>query len=624
MKTKFISALLAVSFTFLCLLFPVSAQNTTREEQRILEIAQGIIDWKRQDNGVNPTENLINEAFLELAGTTAGDWFPIGLARLGLEDNYDSYLAALTENVQNRYREPGKLSAAKATEWHRISLAFLAAGADPTRVGKGENGQPIDLIADGTYNRGKTTSLGRQGIKGWIWGLIALDSKRYTIPEGSANTRDDILVEIMSQQLIDGGFSLGEDHSDPDVTAMAVQAMAPYYNSETRYTYQQTAVNQQITKTVRQVVDECLAWLSQAQLETGDFESMGIPNVESTNQVAVALCSLNIDPLTDERFVKNSNTLLDGILRYRAKSGGFIHSFSKDSTAPTGEANAMASDQALYTMAALWRQKNGLRPLYDFRPERSLELRERIAALEEQLCSVSSLTSRSELELLLSQFYSLPVNERAGVRGYWTLSDSARKSGVDIEAIARNTAVISSPDDTQEETAVLIFSAQDKALAASLPEVLTTEHTMLIVKLLDKLERSEDFEEKAALHERLASAKSQVLKIQVEIESINADILQNLYPLQSISWKDKPVIDTITARYNALSDYDRSKIEHWEDVVRAKTAADNQWRAIVIACALLVLVAVSGAMLLLRFKKRRRRKQDEMEELAAQYENEDE
>lgn len=70
-------------------------------------------------------------------------------------------------------------------------------GGDPTRIGADENGSPINLIADGTYDRGKTVSLGRQGITGWIWGLIALDAMRYEIPNGAYYSRDDIITEIL-------------------------------------------------------------------------------------------------------------------------------------------------------------------------------------------------------------------------------------------------------------------------------------------------------------------------------------------------------------------------------------------------------------------------------------------
>ena len=48
--------------------------------------------------------------------------------------------------------------------------------------------------------------------------------------------------------------------------------------------------------------------------------------------------------------------------------GGFIHSFTYDPDNPTSlpdKSNTMASEQTLYTMAALWRYKNGMRALYD-------------------------------------------------------------------------------------------------------------------------------------------------------------------------------------------------------------------------------------------------------------------
>lgn len=171
-----------------CLLLPgfaAAAEREAADEATILAIAQGVVDWKKRDNGSPADGFLLTPSFLEEAGTPAGDWYPIGLGRLGIEDNNEGYLAVIAEKVSQRYREENRLDKSKATEWHRISLAILAMGGDPTRIGADENGSPIDLIADGTYDRGKTVSLGRQGITGWVWGLIALDAMRYEIPDGA-------------------------------------------------------------------------------------------------------------------------------------------------------------------------------------------------------------------------------------------------------------------------------------------------------------------------------------------------------------------------------------------------------------------------------------------------------
>lgn len=210
----------------------IGKENKEYTSDNFLSVADGIIAWKKADNGSEPDGYLINDKYLENAGTTPGDWYPIALGRLGIQDNNEGYLAVIKDRVEERYRESGRLSAAKATEWHRIALAVLAMGGDPTNFGTDENGAPINLIADGTYDRGKTTPLGRQGINGWIWGLITLDSMRYAVPDGAYNTRDDIIVEIISKQLSDGGFALSSDDADPDITAMAITALAPYYNSE--------------------------------------------------------------------------------------------------------------------------------------------------------------------------------------------------------------------------------------------------------------------------------------------------------------------------------------------------------------------------------------------------------
>ena len=90
--------------------------------------------------------------------------------------------------------------------------------------------------------------------------------------------------------------------SDVDLTAMAVQALAPYYNSEE--TYEITRYKKQETKTVRQAVDAALTCLSESQRDDGGFVSWNMNNSESCCQVIVALCSLGIDPCGDSRFIK--------------------------------------------------------------------------------------------------------------------------------------------------------------------------------------------------------------------------------------------------------------------------------------------------------------------------------
>lgn len=580
--------------------------------------ADGIIAWKKADNGSEPGDDLINNAFLELAGTTPGDWFPIGMSRLGVTDDYDGYLAVLRQKVEKRYVTKDKLSRAKATEWHRISLAVLAAGGDPTSFGKNADGSAIDLIADGTYDRGRTAPLGRQGINGWIWGLIALDSMRYPVPDGAFYTRDDLITAILSQQLCDGGFALTGSAADPDITAMAVQALAPYYNEEKSYSYTLKADGTAREATVRQAVDAALTVLSALQLDTGDFISWGTQNVESTCQVAVALCSLGIDPASDSRFIKNGNTLIDGIMRYRHESGGFVHSYTYDPDNPASlpdKPNSMASEQVLYTIAAILRQANGMRTLYDFRPEMSDAMKERIRSLTDSVSALSPTAGKEEISALLGVFYALPADERCYVPSYAVLSDAAKAAGIDIAAVAGATTVVEDTDKSGTDESILYFSPTDRADADAIPDEPTTADYVTVVKLLDKLERSDDFDGKDGYISRLTDAKNKIDAIRAEIDAINRDIAEELYPFESIGLSDKKTVDGIYRRVMALAEPDRALIEHSEDLIKTKTKTDGLFRALIIGAVLAVIALAVAFMLVRRIRKRRRKKKAEMDEL---------
>src|SRR5699024_3698731 len=200
---------------------------------------------------------------------------------------------------------------------------ILAMGGDPTKIGADENGRPINLIADGTYNRAKTNDIGAQGLNGWIWALISLDSLRYEVPDDAATSREDIMKEIMKRQLKDGGFALNEEESDLDMTGMALTALAPYYNSEETFSYVKESTNKKVKTTVREVVDEALETLSDMQLDSGGFAMMDMENTESIVQVIVALTSLGIDIFSDERFIKNENNMYDALMNFQMADGGF-------------------------------------------------------------------------------------------------------------------------------------------------------------------------------------------------------------------------------------------------------------------------------------------------------------
>lgn len=326
-----------------------------------------LIEWKKSTFNRSMEENLFTGDYLDSCGTTAGDWYVIAMERLGIRDDYSTYLAKLKNIIEINYEEEGTLSTVKATEYHRITLAALSAGGDATNMGTDSEGNNIDLIKDGVYDRGYVADIGKQGINGTIWGLIAIDTCGYEIPAGAYYTREDIIKKIISLQLENGGFALIGNNMDVDITAMAIQALSTYYEDDTVYSYHNTKTDTDENKTIKEIVDLALEALSERQQEDGDFVSFGYANVESTNQVVIALCSLNINPLEDERFIKNGNTLLDGILKYRMADGGFTHCYGNPDYEEVS--NSMAGEQTLLAFCAMIRQQEGMNKLYDFSEE---------------------------------------------------------------------------------------------------------------------------------------------------------------------------------------------------------------------------------------------------------------
>ena len=301
-------------------------------ETQITQTAEGLkltLDGK--------DEKILNQPDLLPAGSSLSDWAAFALALSGEKDDYAAYEKQLEDYVKQQYEDNGTLSDRKATEYHRIILTALALGADPASFGG------HDLIKDGTYDY-QGDDLGLQGVNGWIFALIALDASGAEVPEGARYTREQIRQAILEEQNEDGSFGLMPGSSDPDLTSMALQALAPY-ETDTE---------------VEPAVDQALTWLSEHMTDNGSYESYGAESAESCAQAVIALTALGIDPAADERVCKNGVTLLDGMEQFKRDNGGYAH------TADDPESNFMATEQVLMAQAALQRYYNGQGSLYDF------------------------------------------------------------------------------------------------------------------------------------------------------------------------------------------------------------------------------------------------------------------
>ncbi|MDD6188569.1 MAG: S-layer homology domain-containing protein [Clostridiales bacterium] len=277
-------------------------------------------------------------------GSIGGEWAVMALARSGYdvpEEYYRNYYATVEAYVEAC---GGVLHEKKYTEYSRVIVALSAIGKDARNVAG------YDLTkALGDYD--KTIW---QGLNGPIWALIALDSSNYPMPQNpeakTQATRQMYIDRILDCQLPDGGWSLfggtaaasaGDGVSDPDITGMALQALAKYQDQPA----------------VKQATEEALTCMSKQQDSSGGFSSWGVANSESCVQMIVALCELGI-PLDDPRFVKNGNTMLDNLMTFYLPGNGFQHTESGSGS------NQMASEQGFYGLVSAQRAAMGKNSLY--------------------------------------------------------------------------------------------------------------------------------------------------------------------------------------------------------------------------------------------------------------------
>lgn len=281
------------------------------------------------------TGDYLTQAGTPAVGSIGGEWMVLGLSRSGRDvpgaDVYYNGVVSYAQSMDRYGRIPGETVSTNA----RIALALAAIGKDPTNVGGKSFLQACDSMS----------YIKRQGTSGPVWTLIALDSMDY--PTFGDVTRDKLIEAILDRRMESGAWyiSITNKEDNVDMTAMAIQALAPYY-----------AANAD----VKAAVDKAVSWLAAAQQADGSFAetAAAAASSESCAQVIVALTALGIDPVTDSRFTKNGKTVLDALCTFAVEGGGFRHTAS-------GERNGMATEQAYYALAAYYRFVNGQTRLYD-------------------------------------------------------------------------------------------------------------------------------------------------------------------------------------------------------------------------------------------------------------------
>lgn len=303
---------------FLLCFFVIGALPISADSAQVGRQAQDIIDsiiaCKLKDAQAQNLQQWIDSSLSDGIGMSA-EWYVISISQSGSYD-FSSYETALTDYLS-------KNTVRSASTRQKYALALLAVGS-----------------RDAYIYSVMQSSIGEQGIMSYIYGLHLLNNGC----SGSTVSETDVKAKLLELQLSDGGWAVSGTTGDVDVTAMALQALAPHCKND---------------ENIKSAVDRALSMLSARQLDTGDYSSYGEPNAESTAQVITALSALGIDSEGDSRFQKNENTPFDGILKYRLADGSFSHK--------EGEAsNENATAQVLYSMTAYKRMTEGKSGLYIF------------------------------------------------------------------------------------------------------------------------------------------------------------------------------------------------------------------------------------------------------------------
>ena len=336
-----------------------TAYNNLTEAQK-----KQVSNYKRLTDAEEALENLGKTAFYEDAlnkvlayvqkeapnpsyeysNSNGTEWAVMSVARGNVNATvwYDTYLnntAAAVAARDGNLDKTGK----KHTEYERITLALTALGEDATKF-KGSNGTVYDLVAP-LFDKDESGKylVSKQGNNGTVFALIALDSGSYYKDATGNAAREAWIETLRANQHSNGAWNIDSDHlgDNVDTTAMAVQALAPYYSTNDK---------------AKAMVDKALEWLSAEYKATGNYGSS-----ESAAQVIVALSAMKIDAKTDSRFQYNGVSVLSNFLSYADETtGGFLHDKQPNSTV-----NQMASEQAAYTLVAYDRYVKGSNRLYD-------------------------------------------------------------------------------------------------------------------------------------------------------------------------------------------------------------------------------------------------------------------
>ncbi|MBE6884836.1 MAG: DUF4430 domain-containing protein [Ruminococcaceae bacterium] len=281
---RIIMLLLAVVLCGSCTVSVLAEDKISAETVDVL--LDELLQYELKTAGAESVDSWIEGKLAENAGG-GSEWYIIALSRMGKEYDFSAYAEALKSKIAQK-------DISNAVERQRCALALTLAGYCS---------EYIEQTA--------VETTGTQGIMSIVFALHMMNN----------GIREELQTEtqqkLLGLQLADGGWALRGETADVDITAMAIQALAPGRDDAE----------------ISSAIEKALVLLSERQLDNGGFTSYGVENPESAAQVIMALCALEIDCFQDERFIKNGKTVPEAMLEFRLDDGGFEHEHGKGKNA---------------------------------------------------------------------------------------------------------------------------------------------------------------------------------------------------------------------------------------------------------------------------------------------------
>ena len=274
------------------------------------------------------------------SAVVGNEWGIFTLARAGHKfttAEINQYVESVNKSVNKKLangREPSP------TDYATIVLALTSLGQDPRTV------CDVNFI-EKLYNNKNLRNPAYYTSNMLMWTLLALDSHNYEVPANAANSRDQIIAELLKYQRSNGGFNLviaGEDDANMlDVTAMAIQALVKYQDKPE----------------VKKAIEKGVEYINKRITPNAGFVNEGDENSCTTAQIIVALAALKVNVLDpNSGFVRNGQNIISRIQKFE-REGGFV--LIEDGR----KADGMSTYQVTYALEAFRRYQNNENTLYD-------------------------------------------------------------------------------------------------------------------------------------------------------------------------------------------------------------------------------------------------------------------